>query len=110
MEARGYPLPLPFHPVRLTLLSTLKLTVLFRGTPQALHLKCVSSLAPREALGFPSVAEGRWVSPGLLSSRCTLALWAGSSATSQEGFPSTKQDRTAYHFLLAGGLSWVPLL
>lgn len=72
---------------------------------------CVSSLAPREALGFRSVwLKAGGCHPAFPAAVVALALWAGSSATRREGFPSKKQDRTAYHFLLAGGWSWVPLL
>lgn len=54
-------------PVKLALhLPTLKLTLLPWG-PQDLHLKCISSLAPREALGFPSVL--------LKAGGCHSLLW-----------------------------------
>lgn len=46
----------------------------------------------------------------------SLVCWDGSLGSGTcwkatimgEGFPSEKQDRTAYHFLLAGSLGWAP--
>ena len=90
--------------------------------PWGPHVTCtssVSSLTPREALNSPSVVKARGPRPVYMAAVVALttkapAPWAGSSATGWEGhggggeFP--KQDRTTYHFLLAGGSSWVPPL
>ena len=62
-----------------------------QGTPRDLHLKCVSSLAPREALDSPSgvlKAGGRhpvFMAVVVALTTKALAPWAGSSATSWEG-------------------------
>lgn len=75
---------LPPHPVWLTLWSmghTQDDLVVPGGPPHALHLECVSSLAPRKALGFPSVAEGGGCHLAFPSALVAVALWAGSSAT-----------------------------
>lgn len=80
------------------------------GDPTCLAPQVRVLTGPEGGPWFPVLLNAGGCHPVFRAALGVLALWAGSSATHWEGFPNKKQDPTAYHFLLAGGLSWVPLL
>ena len=78
------------HPVWLALHPCTLEGTLPPGAPCDLHLQCVSSLTPREAVDSPSVLKAGGPHPVFMAAVTALttkapAPWAGSSATGWEG-------------------------